>query len=225
MEAKICRGSWCLAFGFDPIPTLEQVVEGAVGLRLRRDRAGGLLRPRDGREVPGRGEPQEARRLDHGRARPRDRRATRRARTATSAGSRGRPAPRTSSPSTRSSSRTHLQFCVDCGIPAMRVDPGDFGPAPARRRLRQDVGPRRDDVQEARRARRRGRRRRCSGSSSPARSSSSRPRPLKLLNDVGDDNLKLMYDVGHVEAVLRDRPQPGAAAGAPRGRSARVRRR
>jgi sugar phosphate isomerase/epimerase len=27
MEAKICRGSWCLAFGFDPIPTLEQVVK------------------------------------------------------------------------------------------------------------------------------------------------------------------------------------------------------
>ena len=27
MEAKISRGSWCLAFGFDPMPTLEQVVK------------------------------------------------------------------------------------------------------------------------------------------------------------------------------------------------------
>jgi hypothetical protein len=24
----------------------------------------------------------------------------------------------------------HLQLCVDCGITAMRVDPGDFGPLP-----------------------------------------------------------------------------------------------
>jgi hypothetical protein len=27
MEAKISRGSWCLGFGMDPIPSLEQVVD------------------------------------------------------------------------------------------------------------------------------------------------------------------------------------------------------
>ena len=27
MEAKISRGSWCLAFGMDPVPSLEQVVD------------------------------------------------------------------------------------------------------------------------------------------------------------------------------------------------------
>ena len=40
-----------------------------------------------------------------------------------------------------------IQFCVDCGIPAMRVDPGDFGPAPARGRLRRGLEPGGRDVQ------------------------------------------------------------------------------
>ena len=46
---------------------------------------------------------------------------------------------------------------------------------------------------------------------------------LKLLEDVGHDNLQLMFDVGHVEACCVIAPQPGAAARAARGRAGRVR--
>ena len=72
-EAKVCRGTWCMAFGFDPRwRRSSRCCRCSRRLGLRRRRARRLLRPRDGRALPGQGEPQEAEGA-HRLARARDR--------------------------------------------------------------------------------------------------------------------------------------------------------
>ena len=92
-----------------------------------------------------------------------------------------------------------LQFCVDCGIPAMRVDPGDFGPLPRDA----DYGRAWDRVvttfkDHAARGREMGVKMLWEYETGQIFVKPSEA--LKLLDDVGDPNLQLMYDVGHVQA-------------------------
>jgi sugar phosphate isomerase/epimerase len=92
-----------------------------------------------------------------------------------------------------------LQFCVDTGIPAMRVDPGDFGP------LARDADYDRawDRVvttfkQHAERGREVGVKILWEYETGQIFVKPSEA--VKLMDDVGDSNLQLMYDVGHVHA-------------------------
>jgi sugar phosphate isomerase/epimerase len=93
----------------------------------------------------------------------------------------------------------HLQFCVDCGITAMRVDPGDFGPLPREA----DYAKTWDRVVTTFRSHAE------KGAEAGVtmlwelESGQLFVKPseaVKLMNDVGHDNLQLMFDVGHVEA-------------------------
>jgi sugar phosphate isomerase/epimerase len=198
MEAKICRGSWCLAFGFDPIPSLEQVVKVLSAFEY------------DGIELAGF--------FDHATVEKYPDAASRKklAEWITGEyglelagyapgpyGDFGRLAWATGSEDVLAEYEkffeAHLQFCVDAGIPAMRVDPGDFGPLPH--------GADYDAVWDRvvttfRRHAERGAEEGVlmlweleSGQIFVKPSEA-----LKLLNDVGHDNMKLMFDVGHVEA-------------------------
>jgi hypothetical protein len=127
MEAKISRGSWCLAFGFDPMPTLEQVVKvlSAFGY--------------DGIELAGF--------FDHATVEKYPDEASRKKLVQWITEEHGlelvgyAPGPygdfgrlpwATGSADVvaeyEKCFEEYLGFCVDCGIPSMRVDPGDFGP-------------------------------------------------------------------------------------------------
>lgn len=94
----------------------------------------------------------------------------------------------------------HLQFCVDCEIPAMRIDPGDFGPLP------RDADYDRVWDRVVSTFRRHAERGQEVGvlmlwELETGQIFVKPSEAIKLLNDVGHDNLKLMYDVGHVEAA------------------------
>jgi len=198
MEAKISRGSWCLAFGFDPMPTLEQVVKvlSAFGY--------------DGIELAGF--------FDHATVEKYPDEASRKKLVQWITEEHGlelvgyAPGPygdfgrlpwATGSADVvaeyEKCFEEYLGFCVDCGIPSMRVDPGDFGP------LAHDADY--DKVwdrvvttfrQHAQRGREEGVEMLWELESGQIFVKPSEA--VKLLNDVGDDNLKLMYDIGHVEA-------------------------
>jgi sugar phosphate isomerase/epimerase len=198
MEAKISRGSWCLAFGFDPMPTLEQVVKvlSAFGY--------------DGIELAGF--------FDHATVEKYPDEASRKKLVQWITEEHGlelvgyAPGPygdfgrlpwATGSADVvaeyEKCFEEYLAFCVDCGIPSMRVDPGDFGP------LAHDADY--DKVwdrvvttfrQHAQRGREEGVEMLWELESGQIFVKPSEA--VKLLNDVGDDNLKLMYDIGHVEA-------------------------
>ena len=176
MEAKICRGSWCLAFGFDPMPTLEQVVKvlSAFGY--------------DGIELAGF--------FDHATVEKYPDEASRKklAQWITEEhglelvgyapgpyGDFGRLPWATGSEEVLAEYETcfeaYLQVLRRLRDPVDARRPGRLRAASARRRLRQDVGSRRDDVQEARPARPGRGRRDALGARDAARSSSSRPRP------------------------------------------------
>jgi sugar phosphate isomerase/epimerase len=198
MEAKISRGSWCLAFGFDPMPTLEQVVKVLSAFEY------------DGIELAGF--------FDHATVEKYPDEASRKklAKWITDEhglelvgyapgpyGDFGRLPWATGSDEVVAEYgkcfEEYLKFCVDCGIPSMRVDPGDFGP------LAHDADY--DKVWDrvvttfqnhAERGREEGVEMLWELESGQVFVKPSEA--VKLLNDVGDNNLKLMYDIGHVEA-------------------------
>ena len=128
-SAKICRGSWCLAFGFDPLPTLEQVATVLSAFDY------------DGIELAGF--------FDHATLEKYPDKKSRDGLTSWLRdeldleivgyapgpyGDFGRLQWATGDDEVLAEYKdffdTHLQFCVDCEIPSMRVDPGDFGPLP-----------------------------------------------------------------------------------------------
>ena len=198
MEAKISRGSWCLAFGFDPIPSLDQVVKvlSAFGY--------------DGIELAGF--------FDHATIERYPDAASRQklAQWITDEhnlelvgyapgpyGDFGRLPWATGSDEVVAEYEKlfedSLQFCVDTGIPSMRVDPGNFGPL----ERDADYDQAWDRVvtmfqKHAQRGREEGVLMLWELESGQIFVKPSEA--VKLLDDVGDDNLKLMYDVGHVEA-------------------------
>lgn len=208
MEAKISRGSWCLAFGMDPVPSLEQVVDvlSAFGY--------------DGIELAGF--------FDHATIEKYPDAASRKklVEWLTSKnleiagyapgpyGDFGRLPWATGGDDVVSAYEKffddHLQFCVDCGIPAMRVDPGDFGPLPRE----VDYDKTWDRVVTT--FRRHAERGAEAGVTMLWELESGQlfvkpSEAVKLLEDVGHDNLQLMFDVGHVEAccvIAHNQVQP-----------------
>ncbi len=200
MEAKICRGSWCLAFGFDPVPSLEQVVKvlsafGYDGIELAgffdhatverypdkesRRKLADWITSEYGLELVGYAPGPYG---DFGRL----------------------PWASGSDDVVAEYERffdAHLQFCVDTGIPAMRVDPGDFGPLP-RDADYDNVWDRVVTIfrKHAERGQEVGVQMLWEVETGQVFVKPSEA--VKLLEDVGHDNLKLMYDVGHVEASV-----------------------
>jgi len=104
----------------------------------------------------------------------------------------------------------HLQFCVDCGITAMRVDPGDFGP------MARDVDYDKTWDRVVTTFRKHAERGAEVGVTMLWELESGQlfvkpSEAVKLLEDVGHDNLQLMFDVGHVEAccvIAHNQVQP-----------------
>ena len=198
-EAKICRGSWCLGFGFETPATLEQVVKvlSAFGY--------------DGIELAGF--------FDHATVERYPDRASRK-KLADWIGSHDlelvgyAPGPygdfgkypwATGSEDVLASYMRffdeHLQFCLDAGITAMRVDPGDFGPLP------RDADYGRVWERVVTTFREHAERGAEVGVTMLWELETGQifvkpSEAVKLLADVGHDNLQLMYDVGHVEAAV-----------------------
>ena len=208
MEAKISRGSWCLAFGMDPIPSLEQVVDvlSAFGY--------------DGIELAGF--------FDHATIEKYPDAASRKKLVDWLSGKNLEIAGYAPGPygdfgrlpwATGGDDvvaeyakffEDHLQFCVDCGITAMRVDPGDFGPLP------RDVDYDKTWDRVVTTFQKHAERGAEVGVTMLWELESGQlfvkpSEAVKLLEDVGHDNLQLMFDVGHVEAccvIAHNQVQP-----------------
>jgi sugar phosphate isomerase/epimerase len=208
MEAKISRGSWCLAFGMDPVPSLEQVVDvlSAFGY--------------DGIELAGF--------FDHATIEKYPDAASRKkllewisSKNLEIAGYApgpygdfGRLPWATGGEDVLAEYEKffedHLQFCVDCGITAMRVDPGDFGP------MARDVDYDKTWDRVVTTFRKHAERGAEAGVTMLWELESGQyfvkpSEAVKLLEDVGHDNLQLMFDVGHVEAccvIAHNQVQP-----------------
>lgn len=198
--AKLCRGSWCMGFGFDPPATLEQVVKvlSAFGY--------------DGIELAGF--------FDHATIERYPDRKSRRALADFITKEHGleivgyAPGPygdfgkypwATGDQDVYAAYQQlfddSLRFCVDCEIPAMRIDPGDFGPLPRDA----DYDRAWDRVvstfrEHAERGQEHGVTMLWELETGQIFVKPSEA--VKLLDDVGHPNLKLMYDVGHVQAAV-----------------------
>ena len=199
MEAKICRGSWCLAFGMDPIPSLEQVVDvlsafGYDGIELAGffDHAT-LDRYPDAASRKKLVEWISSKNLEIAGYAPGP------------YGDFGRLPWATGSQAVLDEYmaffEASLQLCVDCGIEAMRIDPGDFGPLPRDadydKAWDRVVTTFRKHAEQAAQV----------GVTALWELETGQifvkpSEAVKLMNDVGHDNLKLMYDIGHVEACI-----------------------
>jgi sugar phosphate isomerase/epimerase len=198
MEAKICRGSWCLAFGFDPMPSLEQVVKVLSAFEY------------DGIELAGFFDHATVERYPDAASREQlaqwitDEHGLELVGYAPGPyGDFGRLPWATGDDDVMTAYdgffEEHLRFCVDTGIPSMRVDPGDFGPLPRDA----DYDAVWDRVvttfrKHAERGAEEGVLMLWELESGQVFVKPSEA--VRLLDDVGHDNLKLMYDVGHVEA-------------------------
>lgn len=198
-EAKICRGSWCLGFGFETPATLEQVVKvlSAFGY--------------DGIELAGF--------FDHATVERYPDKASRQkladwiksydleivGYAPGPYGDFGKYAWATGSDDVYAAFLKffdeHLQFCVDAGVPAIRLDPGDFGPLPRDadydKAWDRVVTTFRKHAEQAAEV----------GVTALWELETGQifvkpSEAVKLMNDVGHDNLKLMYDIGHVEACI-----------------------
>jgi sugar phosphate isomerase/epimerase len=208
MEAKISRGSWCLAFGMDPIPSLEQVVDvlSAFGY--------------DGIELAGFFDHATIEKYPDVASRKKlvDWLSSKNLEIAGYApgpyGDFGRLPWATGGDDVVAEYgkffEDHLQFCVDCGITAMRVDPGDFGPLP------RDVDYDKTWDRVVTTFRKHAERGAEVGVTMLWELESGQlfvkpSEAVKLLEDVGHDNLQLMFDVGHVEAccvIAHNQVQP-----------------
>lgn len=208
MEAKISRGSWCLAFGMDPVPTLEQVVDvlSAFGY--------------DGIELAGFFDHATVEKYPDAASRKKlvDWLSSKNLEIAGYApgpyGDFGRLPWATGGEDVVAEYEKffedHLQLCVDCGIPAMRIDPGDFGP------MARDVDYAKTWDRVVTTFRKHAERGAEVGVTMLWELESGQlfvkpSEAVKLLEDVGHDNLQLMFDVGHVEAccvIAHNQVQP-----------------
>lgn len=208
MEAKISRGSWCLAFGMDPVPSLEQVVDvlSAFGY--------------DGIELAGFFDHATVEKYPDAASRKKlvDWLSRKNLEIAGYApgpyGDFGRLPWATGGDDVVAEYEKffedHLQFCVDCGIPAMRVDPGDFGP------MARDVDYDRTWDRVVTTFRKHAERGAEVGVTMLWELESGQlfvkpSEAVKLLEDVGHDSLQLMFDVGHIEAccvIAHNQVQP-----------------
>lgn len=195
--AKICRGTWCVAFGMEHIPTLDQALKVLSAFDYDGVELGGFFDHATVERFPD---------------------AASRKQLAEQVASLGLEvagyAPGPYGDFGRLPWATggddvvaaydrffedHLRFCVEVGSPAMRVDPGDFGP------LAREVDYDRTWDRVVTTFRKHAERGRQEGVLMLWEYETGqvfvKPSEVKrLLEDVGDENLKLLYDVGHVEA-------------------------
>lgn len=196
--AKISRGSWCLAFGLDPMASLEQVVKVLSAFGYDGIELAGFFDHATVEKYPGK----ESRKKLADWIHSYDLEIVGYA--PGPYGDFGRLPWATGGEDVLAEYRRffddHLQFCVDTGIPAMRVDPGDFGPLPRHA----DYAAVWDRVVSTFRSHA------ARGAEvgvlmlwelETAQVFVKPSEAVKLLADVGHPNLKLMYDVGHVEAA------------------------
>lgn len=197
-SAKICRGSWCLGFGFSTPATLEQVVKVLSAFDYDGIELGGFF--------------------DHATVERYPDKASRRklvdwvhsydleicGYAPGPYGDFGRMPWATGGEDVVAEYErffdAHLELVVDCEIPAMRVDPGDFGP------LARDVDVDRTYDRVVSMFRKHAERGAEHGVTMLWELETGQPfvRPseaLRLLEDVGHERFKLLYDVGHVEAA------------------------
>ncbi len=195
--AKISRGTWCVAFGFDPVPSLDQALKVLSAFDYDGVELGGFLDHATIERFPDSASRQQlveqVKSLDLeicGYA-------------PGPYGDFGRLPWATGDEDVVKAYdqffEDHLRFTVDIGSPAMRVDPGDFGPLPRDA----DYDKAWDRVVET--FRKHAQRGREEGvlmlwEYETGQIFVKPSEVVKLLEDVGDDNLKLLYDVGHVEA-------------------------
>lgn len=95
----------------------------------------------------------------------------------------------------------HLRFCIDCGIPAMRIDPGNFGPLPREADYRKAW----DRVVSVFRGHAESGAREGVLMLWELETGQIFVKPsetLRLLEEVGHPNLKLLYDTGHCQACV-----------------------
>jgi sugar phosphate isomerase/epimerase len=195
--AKICRGSWCLGFGFERPATLEQVAKVLSAFGYDGIELAGFFDHATVEKYPDR----------QSRTKLRDWLASLNLELVGYApgpyGDFGKLPWATGGDDVLASYRTffdeHLRFCVDCGIPAMRIDPGDFGPLPRDA----DYGRIWDRVvtvfrEHAEKGAEAGVLMLWELETGQIFVKPSEA--VKLIDDVGHPNLKLMYDVGHCEA-------------------------
>lgn len=208
MEAKISRGSWCLAFGMDPVPSLEQVVDVLAAFGF------------DGIELAGFFDHATIEKYPDAVSRKKlvDWLSSKNLEIAGYApgpyGDFGRLPWATGGDDVVAEYEKffedHLQFCVDCGITAMRIDPGDFGP------MARDVDYDKTWDRVVTNFRKHAERGADLGVTMLWELESGQlfvkpSEAVKLLEDVGHDNLQLMFDVGHVEAccvIAHNQVQP-----------------
>jgi sugar phosphate isomerase/epimerase len=208
-EAKISRGTWCLAFGFDPVPTLDQVVKVLSAFGYDGVELGGFFDHATTERFPDqasrkrlRDEIVEGYGLELVGYAPGP------------YGDFGRLPWATGGDDVLAAYMQffdeHLQFCVDMGIPAMRVDPGDFGPLPRDA----DYGRVWDRVvttfrSHAERGADVGVKMLWELETGQVFTSASET--VRMLDEVGHPNFQLMYDVAHCHASIvlgHNQPQP-----------------
>ena len=208
MEAKISRGSWCLAFGMDPVPSLEQVVDVLAAFGF------------DGIELAGFFDHATIEKYPDAASRKKlvEWLSSKNLEIAGYApgpyGDFGRLPWATGGDDVVAEYEKffedHLQFCVDCGITGMRIDPGDFGP------MARDVDYDKTWDRVVTTFRKHAERGADLGVTMLWELESGQlfvkpSEAVKLLEDVGHDNLQLMFDVGHVEAccvIAHNQVQP-----------------
>ncbi len=197
-EAKICRGSWCLGFGFATPATLEQVVQVLSAFGYDGIELAGFFDHATLEKYPDK----ESRKKLADWIKSYDLELVGYA--PGPYGDFGRLPWATGGEDVHAQYldffEASAQFCVDTGIPAMRVDPGDFGPMP------RDVDY--DRVwervvktfkQHAERGRELGLKMLWEIETGQLFVKPSEC--IKLLDEVGDDNLQVMFDVGHIHAM------------------------
>jgi sugar phosphate isomerase/epimerase len=196
-EAKICRGSWCPAFGLDPMPSLEQTLKVYSAFGYDGIEVGGFFDHATLERYPD----------SASRAELRDEIASYDLEVAGYApgpyGDFGRFAWATGDEEALAGYKQYfedsLQLAADIGSPSMRIDPGDFGPL-AREADYQAAWDRVVSTfqEHARRGREEGILMLWEYETGQIFTKPSEV--VALLEAVGDDNLKLIYDSGHFQA-------------------------
>lgn len=195
--ARICRGTWCVAFGMERIPSLDQALKVLSAFEYDGVELGGFFDHATVERYPD----TESRRRLVDEVRSYDLEVAGYA--PGPYGDFGRLPWATGGEDVVKAYdaffEEHLRFAVEVGSPALRVDPGDFGP------LARDADYDRAWDRVVTTFRRHAERGREEGvlmlwEYETGQIFVKPSEVVKLLTDVGDDNLKLLYDTGHVQA-------------------------
>ncbi len=195
--AKICRGTWCVAFGIEPAPTLDQALQVFSAFGYDGVELGGFF----DHATPERFPDAASRKALVEKVNSLDMEVAGYA--PGPYGDFGRLPWATGGDDVVAAYEEffeeNLRMAVDLGSPAMRVDPGDFGP------MARDVDYDRTWDRVVNMFRRHAERGREEGvlmlwEYETGQLFIKPSEVVKMMDDVGDDNLKIMYDTGHFVA-------------------------